>query len=475
MSTSSAKMKQGARIEASPTKAFFVQMLTRDIDLKAAILDLLDNCVDGIHRHLKAVKGPKPYKKFHAEMKFDGTHFELLDNCGGITRARLRKSALRLGRPKANTDDATYTVGAYGIGLKRAIFKLGREAEITTKTSKETSHVLIDEAWMDDDKKWGLDLSKSAHPLSTTGTRIVVRKLLASISNQLGLKSFADDLNKTIGNFYSDILLKGFRVQINGVPVKPKVFEILADAGTNRDPAEPGIGPYIFRGDIDRSVGLRIVVGFYREPESADVRDDNSEKSAPVEAGVTVFCNDRVVVLRDRSDLTGWGTNRVPQWHNQFLSICGLVEFSSADAAKLPLTTTKQGLDRTSDAYKRSLQLLTTGLKCFTDFTNKWKKREVEARKLFVGATPMSRPQLLAAQGLSGRWLDVVEPAGGRQFVPVLPLPRVAKKRVQITFSRPRPEIEDVARLAMNQPGAKPNQVGEYCFDSTLRRAKTKR
>ncbi|MBS0481598.1 MAG: hypothetical protein JSR96_05480 [Proteobacteria bacterium] len=35
---------------ASPTKAFFVRMLTRDIELQDAILDLLDNCLDGILR-----------------------------------------------------------------------------------------------------------------------------------------------------------------------------------------------------------------------------------------------------------------------------------------------------------------------------------------------------------------------------------------------------------------------------------------
>ena len=116
-------------------------------------------------------------------MKFDGNYFEPLDNCGGITRARLQKSALRLGRPNADGDDTVYTVGAYGIGLKRAIFKLGREAEITTKTSEESAHVKIDEAWMDDDKTWRLDLSKAAHPLSTPRTRIVVRKLLAPISS----------------------------------------------------------------------------------------------------------------------------------------------------------------------------------------------------------------------------------------------------------------------------------------------------
>ena len=35
-------------IKAGPTKAFFVKMLTRDIELADAILDLLDNCVDGV-------------------------------------------------------------------------------------------------------------------------------------------------------------------------------------------------------------------------------------------------------------------------------------------------------------------------------------------------------------------------------------------------------------------------------------------
>jgi len=40
-------------IFANPTKAFFVRMLTRDIELSDAILYLLDNCVDGIVRQQK--------------------------------------------------------------------------------------------------------------------------------------------------------------------------------------------------------------------------------------------------------------------------------------------------------------------------------------------------------------------------------------------------------------------------------------
>jgi len=47
------------RAEVSPTKQFFVSMLTRDINLADAILDLLDNCLDGALRRAKAVPASK--------------------------------------------------------------------------------------------------------------------------------------------------------------------------------------------------------------------------------------------------------------------------------------------------------------------------------------------------------------------------------------------------------------------------------
>jgi len=58
-------------IDASPVKLFFVSMLTRDIPLEEAILDLLDNCVDGILRlgtkqnpnHISAITQRSPSTK----------------------------------------------------------------------------------------------------------------------------------------------------------------------------------------------------------------------------------------------------------------------------------------------------------------------------------------------------------------------------------------------------------------------------
>ena len=52
-------------IDASPTKNFFVDMLTRDIDIKDAILDLLDNCIDGIQRTTRGqALADRPYEGF---------------------------------------------------------------------------------------------------------------------------------------------------------------------------------------------------------------------------------------------------------------------------------------------------------------------------------------------------------------------------------------------------------------------------
>ena len=45
-------------INAEPTKSFFVDMITRDISLEQAVLDLVDNSVDGAMRFKKVADHP---------------------------------------------------------------------------------------------------------------------------------------------------------------------------------------------------------------------------------------------------------------------------------------------------------------------------------------------------------------------------------------------------------------------------------
>ena len=124
-------------IKAGPTKAFFVRMLTRDIELADSILDLLDNCVDGVVRELKrldqATDGATPYSGYWAEITATPEAFVIRDNCGGIPEGIAVTSAFMLGRLDGERDADIETVGMYGNGMKRAMFKMGRHSIVTSQ------------------------------------------------------------------------------------------------------------------------------------------------------------------------------------------------------------------------------------------------------------------------------------------------------------------------------------------------------
>lgn len=134
--------------EASPTKRFFVSMLTRDISLADAILDLLDNCLDGA---LRLAGGQEvDYTEHFVKIELADDHFSIQDNCGGIPREVAKNYAFKMGRePDDGRDSDTETIGMYGVGMKRAIFKMGREALVRTRFGKDTFEVPITSAWLD--------------------------------------------------------------------------------------------------------------------------------------------------------------------------------------------------------------------------------------------------------------------------------------------------------------------------------------
>ena len=140
------------RAEASPTKQFFVSMLTRDINLADAILDLVDNCLDGA---LQLAKGENVDYRIHfVKIELRAAHFSIEDNCGGIPREVAKNYAFKMGRePDDERNSETETIGMYGVGMKRAIFKMGREALVRTRYGNDTFEVPITSAWLDA-KSW---------------------------------------------------------------------------------------------------------------------------------------------------------------------------------------------------------------------------------------------------------------------------------------------------------------------------------
>ena len=449
-------------VDASPVKSFFVTMLTRDIQLEEAILDLLDNCVDGILRS-KGSNGTKPYGGFKADIDFDSDSFTISDNCGGIPWD-LHNYAFKMGRSPDRPSDAPGSVGVYGIGMKRAIFKIGKHCLISTRNAEDQYEVEITPAWLIDEATWKIPVNEADISTDYDGTTIVVGELYPGIAKTFGegAKSFSSELKRMIATHYAFIIEKGFEVKVNGEPVRPRTTNIVYD-DTARDDA---IRPFIFKTTTD-GVDVYLTVGFTRPlPSESEIEDElEAPKYSSIEAGWTILCNDRAVLYCDRSELTGWGEAGVPRYHTQFIAISGIVDFRSEDPSKLPTTTTKRGIDASSPLYLQVKNKMREGMSIFTDYTNKWKGKGEESKRYIEQGIPLSLEDIKAStEQLTFRNTRTMPQ--GEQFKPILPLPPKSESTTRrITFVKEIKKIKAVADY-LEDSNMRPSEVGENCFDA---------
>lgn len=159
-----------SKASASPTKAFFVRMITRDITLEDCIFDLIDNSIDGAWE----LEGGRPMglgdetdlSRYKIGIRIDDDRFEISDNCGGITLDDAVEYAFTFGR-KDDAELENFSIGVYGIGMKRAVFKLGSEIEIRSSCRENgviTSFrvpITVDD-WLESvDDVWDFDIEAS--------------------------------------------------------------------------------------------------------------------------------------------------------------------------------------------------------------------------------------------------------------------------------------------------------------------------
>jgi hypothetical protein len=453
-------------VEATPVKAFFTEMLTRDISLHDAMLDLLDNCVDGILRSRGKADGKQPYEGYWAEINFSEDGFCIRDNCGGIPW-ELSDYAFRMGRPEDKRVSNLPMVGTYGIGLKRAVFKIGRRCAVWTQCGEHNYVVEITPGWLKNDTDWRIPVVAARQRMKEDGTEISVGELRDGIREQFGQDrmGFEEEFRKRVASHYAFIVAKGFRVSVNGheVPGRPTKL-VFADPKQG----ERTVRPFIYEADVE-GVNVFLAVGLTMGiPSVEDVQNEQNEPTySSLDAGWTVVCNDRAVLYCDRTQLTGWGDGDVPQYHTQFIAISGIVEFRSSDARKLPTTTTKRGIDASSPLFLRVKNKMREGMKLFTDYTNWWKKRTDEAKEHIRDRPTLTIEEIRKQAGrLSFHETKVGAGGNQKQYKPKLPKPKKADSGLAvIRFTKPVGEVRVVASYLFSEPEVKPSVVGERCFD----------
>ena len=319
-------------ILANPTKDFFIGMLTKDIPLARAIIDLVDNSVDGALK----LRPNNDYTGLTVDVNVSKDEFVIRDNCGGIPLETAQRYAFRFGRPTEAQAQATpNSVGLFGVGMKRAIFKMGNYFDVESKTEHDHFRVKQDIRIWSTLEEWEFrfeNIADDEQTLNEPGTRIIVRELHKSISEQFSLDNFLKTLKIQLEAAQQISLERGLTITLNGHSLESTMLYLY-----QTEKIQPGFVHFTL--EAYPKVNLTIYTGIFE-------RD-------LVKGGWYLFCNSRLVLFADQSEDTGWDdSSGLPKYHPDFAYSRGYVYFSSSDASLLPWNTTKTGVDTDSPIYK---------------------------------------------------------------------------------------------------------------------------
>lgn len=424
------------KADASPTKAFFVDIITKDIQLDEAIQDLVDNCVDGAKR----LRPRGDFAGLRVKLRVSADHFTIEDNCGGIPLEIARKYAFKFGRAKG-FKETKHSVGQFGIGMKRALFKLGDCFEVVSTEPKAHFEIEVNVAdWLDDDVNWDFPISnlqEQKFKRADTGTNITVGTLAAGVPDRFAQNTFVSALRQDIRAKQQQPMQAGLQISLNDEVIIPNIWQLRESAS---------IQPAARRFNDKLNGSAALITRLY-----AGVHDSDRQR-----AGWYVFCNGRCILEADQDKATGWNEVSeagvaVPKYHGQFARFRGYVFLDSDDAGILPWNTTKTGLAEESAAYRRLKPRLIEATRPVIDFLN-----------LLDAEIDLDEPDRVLSRALQEADSVPLERLPERASFQFTPPPRRGPPMSKITYKKPKAEA-DALRGVMSATSLP--DLGERTFD----------
>jgi len=431
-------------VNAWPTKEFFISMLTKDIELTRAIVDLVDNALDGA-RSLRKAQG---YEGLFVKIEATPIHFKIVDNCGGIDIDLAREYAFRFGRP-SKMKPTLHSVGQFGVGMKRALFKLGKKFSIRSDAPRSWFVLKVDvDDWKKDDKTWEFAFDDFREDLKgddgrDLGTSITVTSLHPAVSEAFNDEKFQTRLALEIKEAHTQTIEKGLKVSLGGIPLAVRPLLLLQS-----DELKPAYHEMHW-GKGRSEVTVKLYAGI--------------AASNPSEAGWNIFCNGRLVLGADQTLVTAWGEGEgrvIPHFHPQYNRFRGFAFLDSDDTSALPWNTTKTGVDTDSPPYKSVRVEMIKLMRPIIDFLNKLsseRKTQEDEDRVLQAAVAAAKPQ------------EVARVQTRRIFkAPEVALPRVTPPELgRISYMKLIKEIE-LAKKKLKVSTR--TQVGEKTFEYFYKR-----
>lgn len=363
------------RVDTHPTKDIVVNGLTRDASVEACIFDLIDNSIDAardaIFQRLNPDERnelPESYSKFEIQLTLNNAEFHIEDNCGGISVEKLKTLVLRFGERSSHP----LGIGAFGVGLNRALFKLGKVSHLKTDTGKQRAELVLKvDDYLAQKDDWDLSAVEFASS-GKLGTEIDIKQLPIDIARDFADNDWLKTLRQNIGRRYGHFIAKKLLISLNGTAIKSEEVTI------RENPPVEYEGDYKFYKTKD-GVAIHIRYGQHKDHRFSNERDYNHDRNSTLtdQYGWNVLCNDRTILFSDQSRKTGWET----KLHTEHYGFVGYVSFVG-DPEKLPWNTTKTDVDLNNEAYGLALTDMRRFAEKWRAMADKRKKAKAAPRKL---------------------------------------------------------------------------------------------
>lgn len=438
-----------AEIDASPTKEFFISIITKDISLLDAVKDLVDNSVDGA----RSLRRNGDFDGLNVQVDVSKDSFSIRDNCGGMSVSTAAEYAFRFGRA-AGAPSVDGSIGQFGVGMKRALFKMGRKFVVESTAPSSSFKLTVDvDAWkrlVDQDGKdvWKMAFDEAnegqVNAPERLGTSILVEDLHPGIAAEFSSQNFVNALIRGLQDAHARSMDAGLDIKVNNYALRHRAATLLLS-----DDIVPFKSEVTYPKDEARGQFAAVKLSLY-----AGVADSNID-----EAGWYIICNGRQIVTADKSVTTGWSTLEseysTPKAHQQFARFRGYAVFESDDASSLPWNTSKSGVDTDSRVYQSARQEMTAALRQVIDFLNALANEKDSEDQFLQQAIDKARPVELSKLPKSSAFAYPVRPTV------------YAPKTLKVQFDK---SIEDInfAREFFHVGSAK--KAGEAAFDYFLER-----
>jgi len=439
---------ENLKADASPAKHLFLEMFIRDLTLEDSILDLVDNSIDSLitQRNIDVSQALLPLGRdtdslvtkiepASIDITFNDRCFQIKDNCGGISVKDATEEVFRFGHSKGAK---VGQLGVYGIGLKRAIFKIGNHITITSRKVNEGFRMVIPVQDWSEDPDWTIPMEviDGTGDPAVAGTSITIKSYSREVAEKLRSGRLDGHLKEMIARTYCFFLDRYVIVTLNGHTIEPDYIPLGSSPDANVAKEE----------FTDDGVTVTMYTGLAARGEDRQWR--------AADAGWYVACNGRLVVSADKTELTGWGIGMgtfVPKYRG----FIGLVFFYSKDPLSLPWTTTKRGLNQESLVFQRTRTKMAAIARPVLRFLDEMYSSEESERE----------PQRQVAAGMKPQDIRNLTMSSQAKFETKIQPPGEHSVRVQ--YDAKESELDRI-RKTLGKRSWPATRIGRYTFDHYL-------